>query len=120
MVDPVKLEHFRNLVSISAADGRIEESEINSLARIASSLGIPFDRLQVMITHAHEYIHLIPQNNYERSKQLEDMIEIALVDGEFARAERELIHTVARKLGFTTEETQKVIDGRLRGGPNGP
>lgn len=52
MVDPVKLEHFRNLVSLSAADGRVEEAERTSLVRIASALGIPSDRLHVMLTHA--------------------------------------------------------------------
>ena len=28
MIDPVKLEHFRNLVSLSAANGKIEEADL--------------------------------------------------------------------------------------------
>lgn len=116
MVDPIKLEHFRNLVSLSAADGRIDATEVNALMRIATSLGLPSIQLQVMLTHAHEYIYLIPQNTVDRHKQLEEMIDLALVDGEFAHAERELIHTVARKLGYTREETQSLIDMHLRTG----
>ena len=110
MLDRVKLEHFRNLVSLSAADGKIEDAERKSLTRIAESLGIPSERLHVMLTHAHEYVYLVPQNNNDRNKQLEDMIEIALVDGEFSRSERELINSVARKLGFTMEEAERVIN----------
>jgi tellurite resistance protein len=110
MPDPVKLEHFRNLVSLSAADGKIEEAERSSLTRIATSLGIPSDRLHVMLAHAHEYIYLVPQNNKDREKQLEEMIDIALVDGEFSRSERELIKSVAHKLGFTHPEAEEVID----------
>ena len=114
MTDPVKLEHFRNLVSLSAADGKIADAERNSLIRIASALEIPADRLQVMLSHASEYIYLVPQNNKDRHKQLEEMIEIALVDGEFSQSERELVKSVAHKLGFTFEEAEEVIDDYLR------
>lgn len=109
MSDPVKLEHFRNLVSLSAADGTIQEAERNSLTKIASSLGIPPDRLEVMLTHAHEYVYLVPQNDKDREKQLEEMIGIALVDGDFARSEREMIRSIAHKLGFTDQEAEAVI-----------
>lgn len=115
MVDPVKLEHFRNLVSLSAADGRIEDSEKNSLLRIASSLGIASERLDVMLAHASEYVYLIPQNNREREKQLQEMVTIALVDGEFSTSERELIKSVAHKLGFTHYEAEEKIDEYRKG-----
>ena len=114
MADPVKLEHFRNLISLSAADGKIADAERTSLTRIASVLGIPADRLQVMLAHAHEYIYLVPQNNKDRHKQLEEMMDIALVDGDFSHSERELIKSVAHKLGFTYEEADRVIDEYLR------
>lgn len=114
MMDPVKLEHFRNLVSLSAADGKIEESERSSLIRIATSLRIPADRVDVMLAHASEYVYLVPQNNKDREMQLDEMIDIALVDGEFSRAERELIKYVAHKLGFTHHEAEATIDEHLR------
>lgn len=113
MPDSVTTEHFRNLVSLCAADGKITESEKVSLTRIASSIGIPSDQLQIMLTHAHEYLQLVPQNNKDREKQLEDMIEIALVDGDFARSERELIRYVAQRLGFTPGEADDLIERYL-------
>lgn len=115
MIDPVKLEHFRNLVSLSAADGRIEEAERKSLTKIATALGIPSDRLEVMLTHAHEYVYLVPQNNKNRELQLEQMIDIALVDGNFSLSERELIKSIAHKLGFTHHEAEALIDRHLEG-----
>lgn len=98
------------MVSLSAADGKIAEAEKASLIRIASALGIPSDRLKAMLSHAHEYIYLVPQNNKDRHRQLEEMIDIALVDGEFSGSERELIKSVAHKLGFTFEEAEGVIE----------
>jgi uncharacterized tellurite resistance protein B-like protein len=98
------IEHFRNLVSLSAADGKIEETERIALSKIAYERGIPMDRMNVMISRANEYTYLIPQNMVEREKQLEEMIDFAKVDGEFAKAELELIALVAERLGFTKQE----------------
>jgi uncharacterized tellurite resistance protein B-like protein len=113
MLNPIKLEHFRNLVSLSAVDGKIEEVERIALSKIAYEQGIPLDRLNVMLQRAEEYIFLIPQNQEEREKQLEEMLDLALVDGEFARAERELISMVAEKLGFTKDELNEIIEAHL-------
>jgi len=104
-----EIEHFRNLVSLSAADGKIEETERVALAKIAYERGIPVERMNIMLKHAAEYIYLIPQNMIEREKQLEEMIVFAKVDGEFAKAEYELITTVAEKLGFTKAELEEYI-----------
>jgi uncharacterized tellurite resistance protein B-like protein len=109
MLDPIRLEHFRNLVSLSAADGKIKEVERIALAKIAYERGIPLERLNVMLSKANEYVYLVPQNTDERERQLEEMISLAWVDGEFAPAERELIKMVGAKLGFSESATEKII-----------
>ncbi len=109
------LEHFRNLISLSAADGKVEETERIALSKIAFEKGIPIDRMNIMLSRASEYIYLIPQNMIEREKQLEEMIRFAKVDGVFCKAERELIEVVAERLGFSKEEVDQFIkkeDGR--------
>ena len=108
-LNPIKLEHFRNLVSLIAADGKIEDVERVALSKIAYERGIPLDRFTVMLTKADEYRYLIPQNHHDREKQLEEMIEVAMVDGEFAPAEIELITMVAEKLGFSEDELNVFI-----------
>ena len=109
MLDP-QLEHFRNLVSLSAADGEIQEIERITLSKIAYEKGIPMDRMNFMLTKANEYQYLIPQNDVEREKQLVDMIHLAMVDGEFAKAELDLIKMVAEKLGFSPDELNTIIE----------
>jgi uncharacterized tellurite resistance protein B-like protein len=110
MLDPAtKLEHFRNLVSLIAADGEIKEIEKVTLSKIAYDQGIALDRLNVMFQKAHEYKYLIPQNQRERELQLSQMIEVALIDGDFAKAELDLIAMVADKLGFTPDEFEQRI-----------
>lgn len=107
--DLTGLEHFRNLVSLIAVDGKIEEVEKVALSKIAYQRGIPLDRFNVMLKYAHEYKYLIPQNLKDREKQLSEMIEIALVDGELSHPEYELIEMVAEKLGYTKDEFEKMI-----------
>jgi hypothetical protein len=109
-VNSVALEHFRNLVSLSAIDGKIEDVERVALSKIAFEQGLALDRLNVMLKHAHEYTYLIPQNTAEREKQLEQMINLALVDGHFAPAEVELIKAVGGKLGFTKAEVEAILE----------
>ena len=109
-MNTVKLEHFRNLVSLSAIDGKIEEVERVALSKIAFEQGLPLERLNLMLNRASEYIYLIPQNTEEREKQLEEMIKLALVDGDFAPAELELIEMVAEKLGFRKKELEVILE----------
>ncbi len=110
MMNATRIEHFRNLLSLSAVDGKIEHVERVALSKIAFEWGIPLDRLNFMINKASEYIFLIPQNNEDREKQLEQMISLAKVDGEFAPAELELIKMVGGKLGFSNEELDQIIN----------
>lgn len=110
MVNAINIEHFRNLVSLSAADGKIEEVERIALSKIAYQNGIPLDRLNIMLQRANEYVYLIPQNQHERETQLQQMLDLAHIDGEFAPAERELISLVGERLGFSPEELDLIID----------
>ena len=111
-LNSIKLEHFRNLVSLSAIDGKIEEVERVALSKIAFEQGLPLDRLNLMLNRASEYIYLIPQNTEEREQQLEEMISLALVDGDFAPAELELIEMVAEKLGFSHKELDQILEAQ--------
>ena len=71
--------------------------------------------MNVMLKKADEYAYLIPQNQVNREKQMAEMVELALVDGQMAPAERDLIIKVGEKLGFTTEELEQFI-GKHPGG----
>jgi uncharacterized tellurite resistance protein B-like protein len=104
-----QIEHFRNLVSLSAVDGTIEEAERVALSKIAFEREIPLERMNVMLKRANEYVHLIPQNMVDREKQLEEMIQFASVDGKFCKAEMDLITMVAERLGFTKLELDRFI-----------
>ncbi|MEM6524849.1 MAG: hypothetical protein AAF693_13685 [Bacteroidota bacterium] len=110
MTDPIKLEHFRNLVSLATADGKIEDVERVALSKIAYDIGLPLDRLNVMLEHGDEYVYFIPQNKQDKEKQLCDMILLAFADGDLAKAEFELIHLVGSRLDYSPPEVDRFIE----------
>ncbi|NJM25801.1 MAG: hypothetical protein HC859_10245 [Bacteroidia bacterium] len=114
-MNSTQLEHFRNLVSLSAVDGKIEDVERAALSKIAYERGIALDRLNFMLTRASEYVYLIPQNHIDKEKQLKEMIEFAVIDGEFAQAEHDLIVTVGQKLGFDKDQVEAIIRRQTSG-----
>lgn len=114
MLDPIKIEHFRNLVSLIAADGKIEDIERMTLSKIAFQRGIPVDRFKVMLEKAHEYKYLIPQNHHDKERQLQEMIDVAKIDGDFSKAEMDLIMMVGEKLGFSKAELESIIKSHLK------
>ncbi|MGK7390354.1 MAG: hypothetical protein ACNS60_08380 [Candidatus Cyclobacteriaceae bacterium M2_1C_046] len=111
----VKLEHFRNLVALASADGKIADIERVTLSKIAYQQGISLDRMNVMLKKANEYVYFVPQNQQDRERQLKDMIMLALVDGELAKAEKHLILMVGKKLKFTNDEIEKYVSSALKG-----
>ncbi len=110
MADKTKLQHFRNLVSLSIADGKIHDKEKKALESIAEQHDIPLNRVEIMLGRAQEYIYFIPQNNQERESQLKQMLDFALIDGVFTQTEYDLILSVAKKLGFSKEEVDQFIE----------
>ena len=62
-----------------------------------------------MLDHGDEYVYFIPQNKQDKEKQLSDMIQLALADGDLAKAELELIHLVGSRLDYTKDEVNGVI-----------
>jgi len=113
MFSNIEIEHFRNLVSLVTSDGKVDELERVALAKIAFEKEIPLDRLNLMLEKGDEYSFIIPQNHHDRENQLEDMIKLALVDGDFAKAELELIMKVGEKLDFSKIEVEDMIADHL-------
>ena len=109
MLDPIRLQHFRNLVSLSVADGTINDTERVALSQIAFQREIHLDRLNIMLSRADEYKYIIPQNQKEKLNQLHEMIDLACVDGEISQAEVELIVMVGEKLGFSRNDVEGII-----------
>ena len=109
------LEHFRNLVSLAAADGTIDKVERETLHKIASQHDISLERVEFMLSKAPEYVYIIPQNQEDREKQLEDMLNFAMLDGHYATGEHELILMVGKKLGFTGDQLNEIINHHLKG-----
>jgi tellurite resistance protein len=105
----------RDVISIAAevlvADGKVEESEMEMLEKLASMYAMPKDQLKGIVEAAKQgEIHVPEPENIKESKAIiEAAIEMALVDGNLADEERDSIEKVGKKLGYAKPDLKMMF-----------
>lgn len=96
----IKLEHFKNLVAVAAADGYLNYREREFLAERAEESGLTSEEIDHLLLDAHQLQYLVPFNQVECEDQLNDVIFMSIIDGEIAEAEYKLCVYIAERLGL--------------------
>lgn len=103
---------LRNLIIVARADGHMRETELKVLHRMAGEIGAS----QTLLTAALSELGL-PKLDFsklsrfsDRVRNLEDMLEIAMVDGAVPREEKVLLLQTATDLGLSQEQTRLIAD----------
>jgi len=96
----VKLEHFKNLVAVAAADGYLNFREREFLAERAEDVGLTSEETDQLLSEAHQLQFLVPFNQEDREDQLNDAIFMSIIDGEIAEQEYKLCVYIAERLGL--------------------
>ncbi len=111
----IKLEHFKNLVAVAAADGYLNFREREFLSDRAQEAGLEAEEIDHLLLDAHQLQYMVPLNQVEREEQLNDAIFMSIIDGEIAEPEYKLCLSIAEKLGFEkvlvdnmVEEVQRI------------
>jgi len=106
-----RVAYLRNLVLALRCDGRVSVGEREVLERVASELLASSDELQaafnVFAQVAPEWSE-IPRFSM-RLRNLEDMAEVCLCDGELSAEERKLLTLAAFALGLSQEQANQVL-----------
>ncbi|MEM6734663.1 MAG: TerB family tellurite resistance protein [Bacteroidota bacterium] len=104
-----KREHFKNLIALAYADGRIDEKEEEMLTQIGREIGLSKFDVDNLMNMGPTFQYIIPQNEEDREDQIVEMIKMAIIDGEFTTQEYDLCKNVAERLGFTETELGLII-----------
>ena len=111
----IKLEHFKNLVAIAAADGYLNYREREFLADRAEESGLTSEEIDQLLLNAHQLQYQIPLNKIECEEQLNDAVFMSIIDGEIAESEYKLCVYIAERLGLDkalvdtmVEEVQRI------------
>ena len=92
--------HIKNLVSLSSADGNIDDSEKEILIRIGTKKGLTRDEIQKIIDNPGNVDFLPATSDDERFEQIYDLVELMLADGVAEDNELHFCVEMAEKLGF--------------------
>ena len=106
-----KKEQFLNLAAFALADSTLKSEEDALLKYKAEKMGISSSDYDLLIRKAATLNGdaFIPNNNEEKIQQLTEMIEIALVDGDFNEQEWEYFLDTGAKLGYSLGEIEHIV-----------
>lgn len=78
--------HIRSLVAVMAADGKIDDAEVQLLSQIATRMGVRIRELDLSIPTV-----VVPPTAEQRRALLADMKRVAMADGVIDKSEREIL-----------------------------
>lgn len=99
---------FNNLVMLARIDGKVEQSELNLLGRIASRLSLTEEQVNEIIEHPDAYPMVPPSTKEDRFERFIQFVEMICIDGVIDATEEFLANKYGLALGFNSEEITKI------------
>lgn len=99
---------FNNLVMLARVDGKVDDSEIELLSRIAKKLSLTSEQVKEIIEHPDEYPMIPPVTREERCERFIQFVRMMNVDGSIDEREIHLVAKYGIALGFTSPEVDRL------------
>ncbi len=106
----IKIEHYKNLVAIAAADGYLNNREREFLSERAQELGLKEDEVKAIMAEADILQYSVPLNSEDAEDQLNEAVFMSIIDGDIAEQEYQLCLTLADRLGIDKEYVDEMVD----------
>ena len=107
-----KVPYLANVAFISTVDGEVTPLEANAIESIREEIGATKDDLHKALTAvAQGDYQITPIGRYsDRIRNLEDMIFVAIADGEFTKAEKPEVLSFAKSIKITQEQISEILN----------
>lgn len=99
--------HFNNLVMLARIDGKVDETEVTLLTRIAKRLSLTNEQVKEILEHSDQYPMVPPVSKEDRYERFIQFIQMTFIDGEVDPAERNLVSKYGIALGLNDEEIEE-------------
>ena len=103
---------FNNLVMLARVDGKVDQSELNLLGRIATRLSLTEEQVNEIVGHPDQYPMVPPISKEDRYERFIQFMELVCIDGVVDPSEELLANKYGLALGFESEEVTK-IEGEI-------
>ena len=110
---------FNNLVMLARVDGKIDDSEVKLLSRIANRLSLTNEQVSEIVNNPNSYPMIPPTSNEDRFDRFIQFTQMMVVDGEVDPSEEKLLHKYGISLGFTEEQLNEYNPVILKDAING-
>ncbi len=110
--------HFKNLLLIAKADGKLTDEENLLLYRIGKNIDLNKEQIEDIINNPSKYPIIPPVSKVERMQQMVELIKMMITDGEIDKNEMNLIDIMAVRLGYKNideVDVKKAIEMLLNG-----
>jgi len=115
-MEPAEL--FRHILAMAAADGHINDAELEFLSNRAMQLGIKDDEFEQMLQDIiqNKSTLEIPPDKGDRRTLMKDLVRMMAADGKLDQREKMLFARIAAVMDLSNEELHHVIDATLAEG----
>lgn len=96
----IRKSHFKNLVRMAAADGRIDREEYDHIVNIAKRYDTTDKEIDKVLKNPAKIKFIMPDSMEERLEQVQDLVSVIMITGEIYPNELLVCKKLARKLGF--------------------
>jgi uncharacterized tellurite resistance protein B-like protein len=102
--------HFNNLVMLARVDGKVDDTEIKLLARMAKRLSLTDEQVKEIIEHSDSYPMYPPVSKEDRYERFVQLIQMIMVDGVIDENEKSLVNKYGTALSISDAEIEKNFD----------
>jgi uncharacterized tellurite resistance protein B-like protein len=110
MADKDRVCYLANIILISKADGKFDSHEKKAIDRICETIGARVDDVNRAIKAVDGGYQLTPVGRFsDKVRNLEDMVFIALSDGQLPEAEKMKIRSFAKAINVSQHQINEII-----------
>ena len=107
--EKARLSNVANLIALSMADGKVQESELAAIAIIATRDGISDKEIKKMIEGKNHVKFTVPKDDATKLRYLKDLVSLMMIDGNIDENELMFCKLVAEGYGFRHEVIDALI-----------
>lgn len=106
------LSHMRNLVAIAAADGSLDDDEIDLITNLCTKVGLTNEDIKRIFERPDSIPFIIPDSYNERLEQFYDLVLVMMINGDIHEKEFALCEVFASKLdlGYNFQTVNQIVD----------
>ena len=104
-----RLSHAKALMELAAADGHVDDTEIDVITEVGLRIGLTDEDIRRLIKHPESIDFKMPEDADQRLLLLYDYVRVMHADGVIDPEELVFCHKTVVKLGFPEEKAEVLI-----------